>query len=228
MLERELINPKLIAIDGINGCGKTTLAAALVSGLKDKLGVSVELIRVPDTPFREAIFGLKNHRPEQLLLFAAAHIGTYRKIRKAMQEGKWVVVDRYMASFYAYQAAGNNWEYSSGTVRYLTSSNIAKQQNCQYVRPDFYIHLNIPLDVCLKNRGIRNTAVTGSEVDPFENIDTDFERNVAIGYHEYFSGAVDLLDAHNVLPIDYLIPPTLLADGIIEEISGILSSAALV
>ena len=226
MLERELINPKLIAIDGINGCGKSTLAAALVSSLKEKLNVEVELIRNPDTPFREVIFGLKDHRPEQLLLLAAAHIGTYRKIRKAMQEGKWVVVDRYMASLYAYQVAGSDWQYSSGTVRYLTSSNIAKQQNCQYVRPDFYIHLNIPLDVCLKNRGVRNDAATSTEVDPFENIDTDFERNVAIGYHEYFSGAVDLLDAHNVIPIDYLIPPVLLADGIIEEISSILSSVA--
>lgn len=226
MLERELINPKLIAIDGINGCGKSTLAAALVSSLKEKLNVEVELIRNPDTPFREVVFGLKDHRPEQLLLLAAAHIDTYRKIRKAMQEGKWVVVDRYMASLYAYQVAGGNWEYSSGTVRYLTSSNIAKQQNCQYVRPDFYIHLNIPLDVCMKNRGIRNDAVTGTEADPFENIDTDFERNVAIGYHEYFTGIVDLLDAHNVIPIDYLIPPALLVDGIIEEISGILSSAS--
>ena len=222
MLEREIVNPKLIAIDGINGCGKTTLAAALASGLKDKLGISVELIRVPDTPFREAVFGLKDARPEQLLLMAAAHIGAYRKIRKAMQEGKWVVVDRYMASLYAYQVAGNNWDYSSGTVRYLTSSNIAKQQNCQYVRPDFYIHLNIPMEVCVKNRTIR----TSTEVDPFEDINADFERNVAIGYHEYFTGAVDLLDAHNVIPIDYLIPPVLLADGIIEEITSILSSAA--
>lgn len=224
MLEREIVNPKLIAIDGINGCGKTTLAAALVSGLKDKLGISVELIRVPDTPFREAVFGLKDARPEQLLLMAAAHIGAYRKIRKAMQEGKWVVVDRYMASLYAYQVAGNNWDYSSGTVRYLTSSNIAKQQNCQYVRPDFYIHLNIPLDVCIKNRAVRSEARL-IETDPFENISDEFERNVAIGYHEYFSGIVDLLDAHNVIPIDYQIPPVLLADGIIEEITNILSTA---
>ena len=224
MLEREIVNPKLIAIDGINGCGKTTLAAALASGLKDKLGISVELIRVPDTPFREAVFGLKDARPEQLLLMAAAHISSYRKIRKAMQEGKWVVVDRYMASLYAYQVAGNNWDYSSGTVRYLTSSNIAKQQNCQYVRPDFYIHLNIPLDVCIKNRAVRSEARL-IETDPFENISDEFERNVAIGYHEYFSGIVDLLDAHNVIPIDYQIPPVLLADGIIEEITNILSTA---
>ena len=222
MLEREIVNPKLIAIDGINGCGKSTLAAALASVLKEKFSVEVELIRIPDTPFREAVFGLKDHLPEQLLLMAAAHIGAYRKIRKAMQEGKWVVVDRYMASLYAYQVAGNNWDYSSGTVRYLTSSNIAKQQNCQYVRPDFYIHLNIPMEACVKNRTIR----TSTEVDPFEDINADFERNVAIGYHEYFTGAVDLLDAHNVIPIDYLIPPVLLADGIIEEITSILSSAA--
>ena len=223
---REAVNPKLIAIDGINGCGKSTLAKALVESLKEKLGVEVELIRNPETPFRESIFKLKDHEPEQLLLFAAAHINTYRKIRKAMQEGKWVVVDRYMASLYAYQAAGNKWEYSSGTIRYLTSSNIAKQPNSQYVRPDFYIHLNIPLDVCMKNRKTRNEA-TGRETDPFEEINDEFERNVSIGYHEYFSGATDLLDAHNVIPIDYLIPPVLLAAGIVEEITGILSSEAL-
>lgn len=155
---------------------------------------------------------------------AAAHISSYRKIRKAMQEGKWVVVDRYMASLYAYQVAGNNWEYSPGTVRYLTSSNIAWQKNCQYVRPDFYIHLNIPLDVCMKNRAVRSEARL-IETDPFENISNEFERNVAIGYHEYFSGIVDLLDAHNVIPVDYQIPPVLLADGIIEEITNILSTA---
>jgi dTMP kinase len=102
---------KLIALEGGEGSGKSTQARLLAEAL-DRRGIEVELTREPGgTPGAETIRKLLLDPPgegwgpqAEALLFAAAradHVA--RRIRPALEEGRWVVCDRFVDSSRAYQ-----------------------------------------------------------------------------------------------------------------------------
>lgn len=103
---------RLITLEGGEGMGKSTQARLLAEELEAK-GLTVELTREPGgTPGAEAIRELLLTPPAngwsmetEALLFAAAradHVG--RRIRPALEAGRWVVCDRFVDSSRAYQA----------------------------------------------------------------------------------------------------------------------------
>jgi dTMP kinase len=100
--------PRFITVEGIDGCGKTTVAAALVSELEAR-GVPVVATREPtDTWLGEAV---KRGNEEdvspftEVFLFLADRADHTLRIREWLAEGNVVVSDRYADSTYAYQAA---------------------------------------------------------------------------------------------------------------------------
>lgn len=105
---------RFIALEGGEGVGKSTQARLLAAALEAR-GIAVELTREPGgTPGAEAIRALLLDPPgdgwtaeAEALLFAAAradHVA--RRIRPALEAGKWVVCDRFLDSTRAYQGRG--------------------------------------------------------------------------------------------------------------------------
>ncbi len=99
--------PRFITVEGIDGCGKTTVAAALVEALEAR-GVPVVATREPtDTWLGEAV--KRGNREDvdafsEVFLFLADRTEHTRRIEGWLVEGKVVVSDRYADSTYAYQA----------------------------------------------------------------------------------------------------------------------------
>jgi dTMP kinase len=102
---------KFIAFEGGEGTGKSTQTLLLANALRE-LGKRVEITREPGgTPGAEAIRQLLLHPPGQgwqaeaeALLFAAArsdHVA--QLINPALDNGAWVVSDRFVDSSRAYQ-----------------------------------------------------------------------------------------------------------------------------
>ncbi len=102
---------KFIAFEGGEGTGKSTQTLLLANGLRE-LGKRVEITREPGgTPGAEAIRQLLLHPPgegwqaeAEALLFAAArsdHVA--QLINPALDNGAWVVSDRFVDSSRAYQ-----------------------------------------------------------------------------------------------------------------------------
>lgn len=105
---------RLIALEGGEGCGKST-QAALLRGWLEAHRVATLGARDPGgTPVAEAIRGLlldPGWAPiapvTELLLYAAARAQLVREVLEpALAAGRVVVLDRYEDSTYAYQGAG--------------------------------------------------------------------------------------------------------------------------
>ncbi len=102
---------RFIAFEGGEGSGKSTQARMLAEALTAR-AIEVELTREPGgTPGAEAIRALLLDPPgegwgvrAEALLFAAAradHVA--RRIEPALEQGRWVVCDRFVDSSRAYQ-----------------------------------------------------------------------------------------------------------------------------
>jgi dTMP kinase len=104
---------RLITIEGIDGTGKTTLAARLHEALVAR-GVGTSLLREPGgVVLSERIRGLVKDpdlrvgaRAEALLYAAARAQLVEEAIRPQLERGVWVLLDRFVDSSLAYQGAG--------------------------------------------------------------------------------------------------------------------------
>ena len=103
---------KLITIEGIDGAGKSTLAAALHAAIARER--PVELLREPGgVELSERIRGLVSDpglrcdaRAEALLYAAARAQLVDERLRPWLRAGTWVLLDRFVDSSLAYQGAG--------------------------------------------------------------------------------------------------------------------------
>lgn len=110
---------KFITVEGIEGVGKSTSIQFIQSWLVEQ-GIEVEVTREPGgTQLGEQLRELLLHggavadKAELLLMFASRAQHLAEKIIPALQQGKWVVCDRFTDSTYAYQGGGRglniNW-----------------------------------------------------------------------------------------------------------------------
>lgn len=103
---------RLITIEGLDGAGKTTLAAGLVHALATR-GVDVTLLREPGgVELSERIRSLVKDpalrvdaRAEALLYAAARAQLVEERVRPLLETGVWVLLDRFVDSSLAYQGA---------------------------------------------------------------------------------------------------------------------------
>jgi dTMP kinase len=106
---------RLITIEGLDGAGKTTLAATLESALK-ALGIDVHLLREPGgvqvaERLRELVKDSEVNigaRAEALLYAAARAQLVDEAVRPLLSQGAWVLLDRFVDSSLAYQGAGRS------------------------------------------------------------------------------------------------------------------------
>ncbi|MDP6861770.1 MAG: dTMP kinase [Candidatus Marinimicrobia bacterium] len=111
-----LNNAKFITFEGIDGCGKSTQARLLLDHMNNT-GVETILVREPGgTNISESIREILLHssssqmgdRTESLLMTASRAQLTQEVIVPNIDQGKFVIADRYSDSTLAYQGGGRN------------------------------------------------------------------------------------------------------------------------
>ncbi len=167
---------KFITLEGIEGTGKSTQIEFVTQYLRSK-GKKVLSTREPGgTPVGEKIRTLllandmtpMGEVTELLLMFAARAEHVEKVIQPALQEGKWVVSDRFFDASYAYQGYGRDMD--------LDRINALKKLSIGDLEPD----LTILLDVSLSTSSQRVTE-RGNQ-DRFEKETFDFHQKVRDGY----------------------------------------------
>jgi dTMP kinase len=164
---------RLLALEGIDGCGKSTQARALAAALGAELtyepgatplGARLrELLLAPDAPPLA-------DRTEALLMAADRAEHVTRVIRPALAAGTWVVTDRFSASTIAYQGYGRRLD--SDGLRALVSWAAAG------LVPDLSVLVDVPVEVA----AARLAAAGRSGADRLERLGPDFAAAVREGF----------------------------------------------
>lgn len=106
---------RLITIEGIDGAGKTTLAASLCTALSTR-GIDLRLLREPggvaaSERVRDLVKdpSLRIGARAEALLYAAARAQLVEEaLTPLLGAGTWVLLDRFIDSSLAYQGAGRD------------------------------------------------------------------------------------------------------------------------
>jgi dTMP kinase len=167
---------KFITFEGIEGVGKSTNIDFL-AGLIEDNGHPVMKTREPGgTPIAEDIRRiLKEHGDEPLpdvaellLMFAARSINVDNAIRPALENGTWVISDRFTDSTRAYQGGGRGFPRDSiERLAQLVHGDL---------QPDLTILLDAPVATALQRAGRRG------ELDRFEVEQAEFFSRVRQAY----------------------------------------------
>ena len=169
---------KFITIEGIEGVGKSTNIGYLAD-IIEAHGQRVLKTREPGgTPIAEDIRQLlKEHRDEPLpdvaellLVFAARSINVDNVIRPALDNGTWVISDRFTDSTRAYQGGGRGFPRES--IEWLAEFVHGDLQ------PDLTILLDAPVEMAMQRTDRRG------DLDRFEVEETGFFRRVRQTYLE--------------------------------------------
>ena len=167
---------RFITIEGGEGAGKSTAQAYLAEKLTAQ-GISVLQTREPGgTPLAEAIrrdlLNLREEAPvamaELLLVFAARAQHLSKVIEPALNQGQWVLCDRFTDATYAYQGAGRGLSPKHiGNLEALVQGDR---------RPDTVILLDMPPEI-----GLVRARARGA-LDRFEQEEHAFFERVRQGY----------------------------------------------
>ncbi len=167
---------RFITVEGIEGVGKSTHMAFIQQWLEAR-GVKVETSREPGgTPLAEQIRDLllsprTENMPEMaelLMMFAARSVHLENRIRPALEQGRWLLCDRFTDATFAYQGAG----------RGMNTDRIAELEEA--VQGDLRPHLTLLLDAPVEV-GLGRARARG-EADRFEQEAVEFFRRVRQGY----------------------------------------------
>jgi len=153
---------RFISLEGGEGVGKTTNIVYIQSLLEEQ-NISVLLTREPGgTPLAEAMRQLlldKNQeeiteQAELLMMFAARAQHIKHVIKPALEQGVWVLCDRFTDATYAYQGGGRAMDVTA--IKWL--ENFVQGE----LRPDLTLLLDAPVQVGM------NRAAQRGKLDRFE------------------------------------------------------------
>lgn len=169
---------KFITLEGGEGAGKSTNATWLADYLR-KQGKGVLVTREPGgTEVSEAIrevllspaLPAMDADTELLLMFAARNEHLRKKILPALEQGTWVICDRFTDATYAYQGYGRN----------ISLQRIAELE--QWVqgdlRPDYVILFDLDVATGMARAQARGRA------DRFEQEQIAFFERIRAGYQQ--------------------------------------------
>jgi dTMP kinase len=174
-------NTPFITFEGGEGSGKTSQIKLLKLWLEEQ-GKNVITTREPGgTIGAEAIRDLIVQKRENqwdaetdaLLLMAARRDHLVQKIWPALEQGQWVLSDRFVESTYAYQCFGRGMELKKARELY------------HFIAGDFTQSLTFVMDI--DPRAGLDRVMAGSDrnknEERFENFDFSFHEKLREGYH---------------------------------------------
>ncbi len=166
-----------ITLEGIEGAGKSTVAAWLCESLRAR-GLTVRLTREPGgTELAERVRRIVLERgrehvsgeAETLLMFAARAIHLDNLVRPALDAGEWVLSDRFTDATRAYQGAGRGLD-----IEWIEA--LAARVHAD-LTPNCTLLLDVPVELGLKRARARR-----GEDDRFEAETQAFFERVRAGY----------------------------------------------
>ena len=185
-------NAKFITFEGIDGCGKSTQAKLLLEYM-NKSGVETILVREPGgTNISESIREILLHsssgqmgdRTESLLMTASRAQLTQEVIIPNMDQGKFVIADRYSDSTLAYQGGGRNLD-----IEWLIELN---NYATFTLLPDITFFVDIRPEEALKRLDSNKDRIEGEGIE--------FQARVRKTYHELaerFNDRYVILDGYS-------------------------------
>ncbi len=192
---------RLIALEGIDGCGKSTQASALAAALGARLthepgatptGARLrELLLSPGTTI--------SARTEALLMAAdrAEHVA--QVVEPALAAGEWVVTDRFSGSTLAYQGWGRGLDVAELTA--------LVEWACGGVAADLSVLVDLPVEVAAVRLG-------AGRADRLEALGHDFASRVRGGFL-----AQAAADPRHWVVVDGTRPTTSVAAEILETVT---------
>jgi dTMP kinase len=203
---------QFISLEGIEGAGKSTLARALETALTER-GLAVLVTREPGgSPLAERLRTLLLERDaeritptaETLLMFAARSIHIENRIRPALEQGTWVICDRYSDATRAYQGAGRGVD--AALIEELASA----------VHPALWPTRTLLLDLPVE-QGLARARGRKGGGDRFEDEDRRFFERVRA---RYLKLAAD--EPQRVRLIDATLPPEGVRAGALAALADLL------
>jgi dTMP kinase len=189
------ITGKFITLEGIDGAGKSTHLDWLRETLEQR-GHEVVVTREPGgTPLGETLRGLLlNHHmhleTEALLMFASRREHLAEVIVPALQQGKWVISDRFTDASFAYQGGGRGIDEAR--------LGILEDWVQQGLQPDLTLLFDVPLEVA------RQRLSANASLDRFEQEQQDFFQRVRAAYLRraaQFPERIRVIDSARSLPV---------------------------
>ena len=180
-----------ITIEGIECVGKST-NAKFISDLLNKKNIKTHVTREPGgtalgEKIRKILLFEQNDSisplGELLLLFAAREKHINEVIKPNLEQGKWVISDRFTDASFAYQGFGRGLGFDQ--------VNQLKQIIQNGFDPDLTFLLDAPIDVIKSRRKLNPN-------DRFESEDRQFFERVRQGYLQLasvFGDRVKIIDA---------------------------------
>lgn len=171
-----------ITFEGIEGCGKTTQVRRFVKGLK-KRGIPLVTTLEPGGTkigknIRKILLDSRNKHLSpltELILYAADRAQHVEEVIKpALQEGKWVICDRFFDATVVYQGMARGQD--------MKLIHLLNEKVTQGIQPDVTFLLDCPVDMGLDRALKRNDVQSQRGQDRFERERRDFHRAVRQGY----------------------------------------------
>lgn len=167
---------KFITVEGTEGVGKTTNIAFIRSWLEQQNIPYIATREPGGTPLAEQLRGLLlqprvetvNPLAELLMVFAARAQHLAEVIQPALEQGNWVLCDRFTDATYAYQGGGRRMDIAA----IATLENLVQGE----LRPDAVLLLDIPVQLGLERARGRG------DLDRFEQEDIAFFERVRNAY----------------------------------------------
>ena len=202
---------RLITIEGIDGAGKSTLAAGLLGALNAR-GIDIQLLREPGgvaaaERVRELVIdpGLHITARAEALLYAAARAQLVEEaIEPRLTAGRWLLLDRFIDSSLAYQGGGR--ELGIDAVRAINEFAI------RTARPDRTLLLTID-----ERLGRSRSRARAGTPDRLELERDDFFERTATAYLELASQEPD-----RIRIIDASQPPDRVLSAALRELDDLL------
>ncbi|MEM7304155.1 MAG: dTMP kinase [Pseudomonadota bacterium] len=170
------MSAKFITLEGIEGSGKSTQIDFVMQFLHEHEIAAIKTREPGGTELGERIreLLLSNDIPamheltELTLMFAARIEHVNRIIKPALNDGKWVVSDRFYDATYAYQGYGRDID--------LSKIDNLREYAIGHFEPDITLLLDIDLETS------SNRVIERGSQDRFENEKLEFYGKVRAGY----------------------------------------------